>query len=101
MEDFYNAWHYLNTHRYFMINGIDYCFSNALDIEVMKVNPRTKSVDNNDAKNTKIEVWLECGPWDKTEKAFTHDIRLDTGGDNFEQAIINLAKLVKKYVGDK
>ena len=31
---------------------------------------------------------------------YTHDIDLDCGGDTFEEAIIELAKLVKKYYGD-
>lgn len=57
-------------------------------------------------------VMLECGEWmypTKGEKkmwpdylgSYCHDIRLDCGGETFEEAIIKLANLVKKHLGDK
>jgi len=65
-------------------------------------------VDDNKSLNTEIEIWLETGcyimdsPYDGSEKIFTatHDYRMDCGGKTYEDAIIELAKLVKEYIGD-
>jgi hypothetical protein len=94
----------------------NYRFDLALDIDVVKVNPETGQIDDDPAKNTLPQVWLECGPWEadlykdedpelreETYKeipedkrgGFTHDTNLDCGGDTFEDAIIALAELVK------
>ena len=76
-------------------------FEECLDIYVTKVNPKTKRIDDNEKLNTKVEVWLECGKYlfDEHRKEYLpcHDIDLDCGGDTFEEAIIKLANLVKKY----
>lgn len=89
--NFYKAWNYLNNHKIFNND-----FMGCLDIGVAKVNPKTNSIDNSFNKNTKVEVWLECGPWDK--ECRIHDIDLDCGGNTFEEAIVKLADLVKnKY----
>jgi len=69
-----------------------------LYIMVVKVNPLTNEVDDDQTKNTKTQVWLEVGPW--SEQYHTHDWDLDCGGDTFEEAIIKLADLVKQYYGD-
>lgn len=109
MNKFYKAWWYLEEHRIFQwgpkgAGFKDSYFSNrALDIYVTKVNPKTMEVDDNKKKNTIVDIWLECGPLSKKDTAelgepiFEHDPRLDTGGATFEEAIINLSKLVKKY----
>lgn len=90
-NEFYKAWWYLVNHRLFNND-----FIGCLDTEVVKVNPITNSVDDNNSKNTKVQIWLECGPWDK--ECRVHDIDLDCGGDTFEEAIIKLAYLVRdKY----
>jgi len=56
-----------------------------------------------------VEVWLETGCVEYTKDLtegimeqvqHCHDIDLDVGGLTFEEAIINLAKLVKKHYGD-
>ena len=58
------------------------------------------------ASTTEREIWLEFGPFPSYEGAEydtndrMHDPRLDCGGKTFEEAIINLARLVKKYYGD-
>lgn len=91
--NFYDSWYYLQNHYMFKDD-----FIGCLDIEVQKVNPITCAVDEDKSKNTKIEIWLECGPYLKDCKA--HDVDLDCGGDTFENAIINLAKLVKDKYGD-
>lgn len=67
-------------------------FINCLNIMVVKVNPVTYSIDDDNEKNTLTQIWLESG-----DEINTHDIRLDCGGNNFEEAIIELARLVKKY----
>lgn len=69
----------------------------GLDIEIVKVNPETGIIDDDECKNTKVEYWLETGQFDETEQAYTHDIRLDCGADSFEEALCELLVLVKKY----
>ncbi len=91
--DFYDSFHYLNDHMIFANR-----FSECLDIWVTKVNPEINAIDNDSNKNTKVQIWLECGPYSKN--CFTHDVDLDCGGDTFEEAIIELAKLVKEHYGD-
>lgn len=83
-------------------------FENSLRIEVVKVNPKTDEIDENPSRNTKVQIWLEAGPWDTNllnadqgeEKVggFTNDYDLSCGGDTFEDAIIKMAELVRtKY----
>lgn len=84
----------------------------CLYVEVVKVNPTTKRIDDNEAKNTETRVWLESGPWLQGEKLNefdrkhcpngmpSHDIKLDCGASNFEKAIIKLANLVLRHYGD-
>jgi hypothetical protein len=93
--DFYTAWNFLNEHK--MFNGL---FCNCLWTEVVKVNPENNTIEDDKSKNTKTQVWLEHGPWEEEWGSCTHDIDLDCGGDTFEEAIINLATLVKKYYKD-
>lgn len=102
---FYEAFNYLKNHPIFINYLNDELtipkFQDCLDISVVKVNPATSSVDDNGTLNTKVEVWLEAGPYLKTGKK-SHDYDLDCGGDTFEEAIIELAKLVEKhYTSDK
>jgi hypothetical protein len=100
-KDFYEAWWYLNEHPTFKVNNFEGNFQECLDIDVQKVNPHTKHVEYNEKLNTKVEVWLECGNYmfDETleRNVPCHDIRLDCGGNTFEEAIIKLANLVRKY----
>ena len=90
--DFYSAWKFLENHK--MFNDM---FNYSLWVQVVKVNPETDSVYVDNSKNTKIQVWLEHGPFNAEINDCTHDMDLDCGGDTFEEAIIELAKLVKKY----
>ena len=110
MERFYDAWYYLNEHPIFEWKKARskfsaHYFDRALDIDVMKVSPRSKTVTNDPKKNTMVEIWLECGPldeeWSKKCKQpiFCHDTDLDCGAATFEEAIIKLARLVKKHYG--
>jgi len=73
-------------------------FQQCLDIEVVKINPKTDSIDDDKTLNTKVQIWLEAGPY--IGKHHAHDIDLDCGADTFEEAIIELASLVKQYYGD-
>ena len=94
---FYDAWNYLNNHKLYCNEFGDNDFVNCIDIEVVKVNPDTMEISDNEDENTKVQVWLESGSYDKDD-GYYHDLDLDCGGDTFEQAIVNLAELVyKKY----
>lgn len=97
--NFYDAWIFLNEHKMFR-----HLFENGLYTMVVKVNPETNEIDDDLSKNTKVQVWLEHGPWEKSADAIfpqhTHDWDLDCGGDTFEEAIIELANLVKKHYND-
>ena len=94
--DFYEAFHYLQDHP--MVESSDVKFSRCLDIMVVKIDPNINAIDLVDSiKNTKTQIWLEFGPWDPIEKAPMHDIRLDCGGDTFEEAVIQLANRVRQY----
>lgn len=99
--DFYNAWDYLEKHPIF--NTIKYGinvnkFISCIDIEVKKVNSKTNMSEDNERLNIKTRVWIEAGPYIKNHAA--HDYDLDCGGDTFEEAIIELANLVKNKYGD-
>ena len=91
--EFYEAWNYLIGHKIF--NDRFNCDGWYMD--VVKVNPITNAIDADTSKNTKVQIWLESGPYESYYDCCTHDIRLDCGGDTFEEAIIQLASLVKQY----
>lgn len=93
--DFYIAWKFLEEHPVF--NGQ---FNNELYVDVVKVNPKTNEIDDDDANNTKVQIWLEHGPYEEEHHQCAHDVYLDCGGDTFEEAIIELARLVKRYYTD-
>ena len=91
--DFYDAFHYLRKHEMFQ-GRLEEC----LDIEVVKVNPLNKTIEDDRSLNTETNVWLECGKY--SEYMRWHDIELDCGGQTFEEAVIKLANLVKENYGD-
>ncbi len=99
MDKFYEAFSFLKRHRIFAGR-----FLENLYIMVVKVDPRTKRIEDNAAHNTLTQVWLETGPLNKDradshEPEWTHDIYLDCGGDTFEEAIIRLATKVRRRYG--
>lgn len=104
MEKFYNSYQFLTNHPIFsfkdaVFNHITFSeFEDCLSIEIVKVNPETKTISDIKEENTLVQVWLEAGPY--SEECRTHDIDLDCGGNNFEEAIIKLAELVKDKYGD-
>lgn len=91
--DFDKAYEYLKKHPIF-----NNCFLDCIDLQTVDVNPNTDEIDENEELNTKMQIWIECGPYQKD--CLTHDINLDCGGDTIEDATINLANLVRLYYGD-
>ena len=77
-------------------------FDRAIDINVVKVNPKNDTIDDDETLNTKTAVWIEIGTeWDEEYNCFQmHVWYLDTGGDTYEEAILSLAQLVWKYYGN-
>ena len=106
-EEFYEAWWYLNEHPIFNICPLflhdktfkfSY-FEESLSIDVVKVNPENLTIEDDETKNIKVQIWLECGePFIEKESGDIHtyhNMDYDTGGDTFEEAIINLAEIIK------
>ena len=89
-EKFYKAWWWLVENHLWAIKN--------LDIEVFKVNPKTRRIEDDKSKNTHVEIWLETGEYSEIEgkKVVSHNFEYDCGGDTFEEAIIKLKHLVKK-----
>ena len=96
-DNFYDAWWFLEEHPMFEDEYNLSHFLDCLDVHVAKVNPKTCEVDDDNVLNTKVEIWLEMGRYDKTCR--WHDIDLDCGGDTYEEAIIQLANNVKDQYG--
>jgi hypothetical protein len=96
--DFYESYKFLDGHPKFIGS-----LQESLIVEVVKVNPENLTIEEDESKNTLVQVWLECGPYEfiGETNAYenTHDTDLDTGADTFEQAIIKLAELVHKHYG--
>ncbi len=78
------------------------------------VNPVTNSVDEIKRKNIKIRYWVETGhtvvygaygnkigeqPGNE-QSSHCHDHRLDTGGNTWDEAIINIGQNIYKLYGD-
>lgn len=97
-KDFYEAWWFLYEHRIFSDEYGDSRLDLCLDIQIVKVNPKTNSIEDNMNLNTSTRVWLECGMYLGDNKS-EHDIELDCGSETFEGAILQLATLVYKYYG--
>lgn len=106
--DFYEAFHFLRTHKMVENIGVDGFknshFNECLCVDVVKVNPETNAIEINDNLNTKTQVWLEFGPIHYNnifdEIMPEHDTDLDCGADTYEDAIIKLANLVDLYYDD-
>lgn len=104
-SDFYEAYHFLSEHHYFEHGKWkEPMFEEALTIAVVKVNPLTDAIGDDNNLNTKTQIWLECGPWEELPEhewhGYVHDIDLDCGGDTFEDAIVALANLVHEKYGE-
>lgn len=87
-------------------------FHDQLYIMWAWVDPNTRQVEDEPSQNTVFEVWLEHGPvHDLTEDDFeptskwdrytcSHDINLDCGAENLEDALIELSFRVRHYYGE-
>lgn len=124
--DFYQAWWFLYNHPIFddtpkkmmleeeTIPGTFSRFEDCLDVDIVKVNPKTNRIDDDDKLNTETRVWLECGPWVHRDREMSqesrdrgcydffpegrsHDWHLDCGGRTYEEAIVKLANLVFQH----
>jgi hypothetical protein len=94
------AWQFLSNHP---VNrtGIGVLaesrFKDNLEIEYVYANANNE-IDEDEEKNTKIQVWLEFGPYDEAEQISTHDTFCDITADTFEDGICLLADLIwRKY----
>jgi len=76
-----------------------------LDIFWAKVDGRRR-VNKDKAKNTFTECWLELGPIyfvvtnGSVHLQHSHDVNLDCGAPTFDEALIKLARKVRKHYGD-
>lgn len=99
-DNFYTAWNFLCNHKIYNDGGLfGTRFLYCLDIDVVKVNPKTKAISKRESLNTETNVWLESGPYHPEHR--NHDIRLDCGAETFEKAIIELVNLVLKHYGNE
>lgn len=82
---------------------LDSAFIDNLDVMYVKVDPDKREITNTE-RDTQTEIWLETGPmeWNETLQNYlaTHDPRLDCSGSTFDEALVNLANLVKEHYGE-
>jgi hypothetical protein len=114
--DVHLSWLFLLHHPIFRgdLPLLDHRFKSNLDINIVQVNPETDAIDDNPLLNTKTQVWLECGHtinwresgdeavWKYSKDGVVdnvHDYKLGSGGDTFEDAIVNLAEKVRLEYG--
>lgn len=104
IKDFYKAWYYLSEHGYYKHPKHGYAmsaFPASLYIMVVKVNPENLTIEDDESLNTLTQVWIESGCWvyceDSGKYEMSHDYKLDTGGDSFEEAIVNLANILEGW----
>jgi hypothetical protein len=110
IADFYAAWQFLETHPMFQY-GESSMLHHCLEIEVVKVNPKTNRIDDDERENTATRVWMECGPYLRPEELSAEerrhlpygipsvDLQLSCGAPTFEEAIIKLANRVARRYG--
>lgn len=92
-------------------------FHECVEIDFVYVAPGSWRIENDDEKNTEIEVWIEAGPWHDQSKdpggyvpeggwnkynkwCKSHDVRLDCGGGDLLEAILELACRVEFFYGE-
>lgn len=106
-NDFYTAYHWLDEHPIFKDPEFRIShFEEGLCIMVVKVNPATETIEDDESLNTATRVWLEHGEYTVVEeehvkwKGCCHNIELDVGGVTFEDAIIKLANRTLEVFGN-
>lgn len=77
--------------------------TDLLEVCVVKVDPTTDAIEDDERRNTDVRVWLESGPWDEHVTASgdvvpiaSHDPKLDVGGKTFEEAIVAMCAAAVK-----
>jgi hypothetical protein len=120
--DFYNAWHYLNNHPVFWTFGeprdgtvpevhernlqheYGMLFGNGIEVTVHRVDPKTRSVSDDPARNTRTEVWYELSlthwPTHEHYPHRIHDYEGDGGAKTYEKAIVKAARKVHELYGN-
>jgi hypothetical protein len=123
----YNAWWFLNDHpafwrfrgdgeetpaqrihhkRLIRNDGM----ASAVTIDAHKVDPHTGHVEDEGARNTETQFWVEMGHWewptskpvnpvDKRDSHF-HDYKLDCGGATMDEAVIAAAVILHTAYGN-
>ena len=118
-DDVLAAWYYLDRHPAFWkfsknrINREEYpanhvCFlehegamrSGWPDITPHKVNPLTRSIEEDHSLNTELEWWYEFGPSSLEDGHSWHDYKLDGGASSYEECAIRIARKVWYYYGN-
>ena len=59
--DFCTAYNWLMAHPGFGRFGI------CIDVDVVKVDPTTETIEKDESRNTATRVWLETGQWTSVE----------------------------------
>jgi hypothetical protein len=110
--DFYGAWQWLNEHPIFYRCHREFherdleddrgILSGSIEVIPVKVNPETGTRSEDDTRNTQLQFWVEVFPRSvKPECSIgLHDYRRDTGGDTYEQAIVEVAKEIYAHYGN-
>lgn len=83
----------------------DTSFLDTIWFTYVKVDPKTRRVEDEAARNTETEVWIETGPGltvpdDMSGAIGIHDYELDCGGPTFDAALVELANRVHARYGD-
>lgn len=101
--NFYQAWDFLENHKIYKIMDCPWDFQDSLDIQVVRNTCKNEPTQNVEEVNDITKIIIETGPFifdkEKNKYCMTHDVRLDSTGQNFEESIINLACKVEKYYG--
>ena len=97
-----------DTDQVYVLRDLRYrrpAIDSNLSIFYTKVDARHR-VNKDPAKNLYTECWLEFGPikaevaYGKLFEEHYHDVELDCGAATFDEALVRLARLVKKHYGD-
>jgi hypothetical protein len=113
--DFYNAWRWINEHPLFyrfnreiherglmenraVVDG----GMGGIEIIPVMVNPADDTHSQDPRLNTKLAFWVEVFPraWEIEPAKSLHAYEQDTGGDTYEEAIVNVAAGIYEYYGN-
>ena len=119
-QDFYAAYRYLDKHPVFWafkphpqdteraVNHVgyqehEYGITRAIEIYPVKCSGRHR-IEDDEAQNTKTELWYEFGPVDLIPGEYGnthwHDFLLDGGCDTYEEAVTEIAAKVWEHYGN-